>query len=146
MTRFWLTPIKSYSPLVLGADRMECKPLADLEVLRAQAQEKHPRLLPMYKASLLLSDDEDVCGSDLIELDLSDSEDVVFNGDPYHLSHCAEAFLDRLLGRQEVWDLVNAIEEEDSSDKLAPQAQWRQLWLQWLESGCDVILLREDGV
>ncbi|UKS30302.1 hypothetical protein LOZ80_15725 [Paenibacillus sp. HWE-109] len=144
MTRFWLTPIKSYSPLVLGADRMACTPFTDLEVLRAKAHEKHPRLLPMYKASLLLSDDEDVCGSDLVELDLSDAGDVVFNGNPYHLSHCAEAFLDRLLGRQEAWDLVKAI--EDSSDKLSPEAKWKQLWLQWLESGCDVILLREDGV
>ena len=103
MTRYWLTPIVGYSPLVLGADRLDCSPLTKLEAFRELANGRHPRLLSMFKASLLLSDDEEICGSELVELDLSHFEAIVFDGDPYHLSHCAEAFLDRLLKREEAW-------------------------------------------
>ncbi|NQX65436.1 hypothetical protein HQN90_04770 [Paenibacillus alba] len=144
MTRYWLTPILGYSPLVLGSERIHCTPLADLEAFRLIASRKHPRLLPLFKSGLLLSDDEDVCGSELVELDLSELEDIVFNGDPYHLSHCAEAFLDRLLTRQETWELVSSISEIDWDDQ-DHDVKWKQQWLRWLEAGFDVIMLREDG-
>ncbi|MDQ0921314.1 hypothetical protein [Paenibacillus sp. V4I5] len=142
MTRYWLTPITGYSPLVLGADRLDCSPLTKLEAFREMANGRHPRLLSMFKASLLLSDDEEICGSELVELDLTHSDDVVFDGDPFHLSHCAEAFLDRLLKREEALDLVSSL---DDSTLDAQQIIWKNQWLRWLELGCDVILLREDG-
>lgn len=142
MTRYWLTPIVGYSPLVLGADRLDCSPLTKLEAFRELANRRHSRLLSMFKASLLLSDDEEICGSELVELDLSHSEAIVFDGDPYHLSHCAEAFLDRLLKREEAWDFVSSF---DGKALDAQQIIWKNQWLRWLELGCDVILLREDG-
>jgi hypothetical protein len=142
MTRYWLTPIMGYSPLVLGADRLDCSPLANLEAFRELANGRHPRLLSMFKASLLLSDDEEICGSELIELDLAHSDAVVFNGDPFHLSHCAEAFLDRLLKRKEALELVSSLNDSALD---AQQIIWKNQWLRWLELGCDVILLREDG-
>jgi hypothetical protein len=144
MIRYWLTPIVSYSPLVLGADRIDCTPLTELEAFRGIANGRHPRLLSLFKSSLLLSDDEEICGSELVELDLSPSEDIVFNGNPFHLSHCAEAFLDRLLQRQEALNLVSSIDDSvlENHDQ---QIIWKKQWLRWLESGYDVILLREDG-
>lgn len=145
MTSYWLTPIESYSPLILGAERIHCVPLAALESFRELAGRMHPRLLPMFKASLLLSDDEELCGSDLVDLDLSQSEAIAFDGKPFHLSHCGEAFLDRLLSKEEVLKLVGTLELGDLEGDAVHLSMWRQEWLKWLESGCDVILLREDG-
>lgn len=142
MTRYWLTPIVNYSPFVLGADRMNCTPLKALESFRELANGRHPRLLAMFKSSLLLSDDEELCGSELVELDLELFESISFDGKPFHLSHCAEAFIDRLLTRKEALELVTSLPE---SDVVPEHSRWRQQWLRWLESGYDVILLREDG-
>lgn len=142
-TRYWLTPIMGYSPLVLGAHRLDCKPLPELEAFRELVKAKHPRLLLMFKSSLLFSDDEEICGSELAELDLSWSGDIVFDGDPFLLSHCAEAFLDRLEKRREVLNQVSSLVEDSILD--AQQTDWANQWLRWLESGYDVILLREDG-
>lgn len=142
MTRFWLTPIVSYTPLVLGADRINCTPLIAVDKFRELANGGHPRLLAMFKSSLLLSDDEDLCGSELVELDLGHSDAIRFDGNPFHLSHCAEAFLDRLLTRNEAVQLVLSLNEGDLN---AESIRWKNQWLRWLESGCDVILLREDG-
>ncbi|MZQ81864.1 hypothetical protein GQF01_06915 [Paenibacillus sp. 5J-6] len=142
MTRYWLTPIVNYSPIVLGADRMDCTPLKALESFRELANRRHPRLLAMFKASLLLSDDEELCGSELLELDFEQSEAISFDGKPFHLSHCAEAFLDRLLTRKEALELVSSLHECDADPD---QSSWKNQWLRWLESGYDVILLREDG-
>ncbi|OCT17125.1 hypothetical protein A8709_24380 [Paenibacillus pectinilyticus] len=144
MTRYWLTPIVSYSPLTLGAARMDIPAASDFEAFRQMAAHQHPRLLPMFKASLLLSDDEDVCGSELVELDLTLEEDLVFNGEPLHLSHCAEAFLDRLLTNQEAGLLLSVMEEEAGSLEGPPKG-WLKQWREWLEAGYDIVLLREDG-
>lgn len=144
MTRYWLTPILRYSPLVLGSERMICLPDADFEAFRQLAGNQHPRLLSMFKSSLLLSDEEDVCGSDLVEIDLTHESDIVFNGKPYHLSHCAEAFLDRLLNRREAMAMVKAMEKQCDADN-GMNDVWTKQWLQWLEAGYDIVLLREDG-
>ncbi|MBD0379149.1 hypothetical protein [Paenibacillus sedimenti] len=146
MTKYWLTPIIHKFPLQFGADRVCCEPLHELDSFREAAHKLHPRLLPMFKASLLLSDDEELCGSELIELDLSDVYEIVFDGRPYHLSHCAEAFLDRILNPQEVLQLVSTMDDNNSELSSDKQLLWKQLWLDWLKSGWDVILLREDGV
>lgn len=142
MTRYWLTPIVNYSPFVLGADRIDCTPLKALESFRELANRRHPRLLAMFKSSLLLSDDEELCGSELLELDFEQFEAISFDGKPFHLSHCAEAFFDRLLTRQEALELVSSLHECDADPD---QSSWKNQWLRWLESGYDVILLREDG-
>ena len=54
-----------------------------LEAFRELANGRHPRLLSMFKASLLLSDDEEICGSELVELDLAHFEAIVFDGNPF---------------------------------------------------------------
>ncbi|MDU0201647.1 hypothetical protein ACYEXS_02770 [Paenibacillus sp. MAH-36] len=141
MTRYWLTPIVNNSPLMFGADRINCTPLKALESFREMANGKHPRLLAMFKSSLLLSDDEELCGSELVELDLEQFKAISFDGEPFHLSHCAEAFLDRLLTRKEALELVSSLKCDVDSE----HSNWINQWLRWLESGYDVILLREDG-
>ncbi|WNR46414.1 hypothetical protein [Paenibacillus roseipurpureus] len=144
MTRYWFTPILGYAPLRLGAERF-CVPASEeLDAFRSAASQQHPRLLTLFKASLLLSDDEDLCGSDLVELDLTQSGDVVFDGSPLHLSHCAEAFMDRLLPVKEAVGLVKQLEASATADRSSHLA-WIKLWLGWLEAGYDVVLLREDG-
>ncbi|KRE90402.1 hypothetical protein ASG89_08895 [Paenibacillus sp. Soil766] len=144
MTRYWLTPILSYSPLVLGAERMSCMPDAEFESFRQLADRQHPRLLQMFKASLLLSDEEEICGSDLVELDLTQAGNLVFDGEPFHLSHCAEAFLDRLLTRQESKVLLMAMDEQRQASNRMYDV-WIKQWLDWLDTGYDIVLLREDG-
>lgn len=146
MTRYWLTPIVGYSPLVLGAERL-CLPAdEEFDDLRQMAGLQHPRLLPMFKLSLLLSDDEEICGSELVELDLTDDEDIRFDGEPFHLSHCAEAFMDRLLTRQEVKAHLLALQAQMQAGTTAGKLKaWMNQWLAWVEAGYDIVLLREDG-
>ncbi|MFD0692777.1 hypothetical protein ACFQZT_01590 [Paenibacillus sp. GCM10027628] len=146
MTRYWLTPIVNREPLRFGADRICCDPLEVLDHFRDTAHMLHPRLLPMFKSNLLLSDDEELCGSEFIELDLSEADDVVFDGNPYYLSHCAEAFLDRLLNVPEVLQMVSTMDLAYLEAPFDKQQLWKQQWMAWLKSGWDVILLREDGV
>ncbi|CAN7442160.1 hypothetical protein LJR153_002935 [Paenibacillus sp. LjRoot153] len=144
MTRYWITPILSYSPLMLGAERISCFPDEEFESFRQLAGHQHPRLLPMFKSSLLLSDEEEICGSDLVELDLTHDGNIVFNGEPFHLSHCAEAFLDRLLTRQESKALLMAMVEHREASQGMHEV-WINQWLKWIEAGYDIVLLREDG-
>jgi hypothetical protein len=148
MPRYWLTPIIDRFPLKLGSERLCCEPLNELEVFRERMQSLHPRLLPMFKASLLLSDDEEICGSDVLELQWSGENDLVFDGAPFHLSHCAEAFLDRLLSTKEAASmLILGTDEMLSSWEWSTiQLQWLYKWIGWLQQDREVVLLREDGV
>ncbi|MNI21359.1 hypothetical protein D3C73_748790 [compost metagenome] len=147
MTRYWLTPIIQKEPLVLGAERICCEPIHVLEPLREAFQDIHPRLLPMFKASLLLSDEEDLCGDDEAEVDWDSGADIHLDGSPLVLSHCAEAFLDRLLSAIEVKRLLVDFTINDS-DKAVNELQmlWIQYMNDWLNHGWEIILLREDGV
>ncbi|MEW9701648.1 hypothetical protein [Paenibacillus sp. SI8] len=144
MTRYWLTPIINKSPLCFGASRICCEPSLELNKLRDAAHQLHPRLLPMFKSSLLLSDDEEQCGSELVQLELGTPMDIVFDGEPLHLSHCASAFLDRMLDTFEACGLVASLDNSGNQSEL--HQLWMRSWLNWLEAGWDVILLREDGV
>ncbi|RTE07706.1 hypothetical protein [Paenibacillus whitsoniae] len=141
MNAYWFTPITHYEPLVLGAERLRLADDDALAALRTWAGARHPRLLPMFKASLLLSDDEDFCGLDDAEFVLSAEGAIVFDGKPFHLSHCAEAFLDRLLTRPEVLELLAA-----ANDWPKEHEELVQLWRQWVEAGFDLVLFREDGM
>lgn len=144
MNRYWLTPIICREPVIFGADRLCCEPPGEADALREEAHALHPRLLPMFKASLLLSDDEELCGSELVEADLAAPGVLAFDGNPLHISYCAEAFLDRLLAPGVSKDLVRELKGGAGglSDR---QLLWKRQWLEWLENGFEVILLREDG-
>jgi hypothetical protein len=147
MSRYWLTPVLSRLPLKLGSDRISCEATADLDAFRAKLHRVHPWLLPMFKTSLLLSDDDEVCGSTTTEIKLSDVQELVFDGEPLYLSHCAEAFFDRLLGAEKIASLLNFdVKSNPNSDWTPVQLYWLGYISKWLQEGQEVILLREDGV
>lgn len=147
MAHFWLTPVISREPLTLGAERMKCIPVTELALFRQVMDTVHPWLLPLFKANLLLSDGiEDSCGAEGEELNLflADARDIVFDTNPYVLSHCAGNFLERLLRIEQTKQglrEVEAINQELWTDS-------QQLWLEqmhiWLASGKEVIIIREE--
>jgi hypothetical protein len=142
---YWLTPIVESEPLRLGSGRIACQPMQELEALRSELNRIHPRLLPMFKASLLLSDDEESCGSDA-EVHWLSGEDLVFDGKPLMLSHCAEAFMDHVLSSKEALGLLEkAIGSMPFACSLS-QEHWVETCKDWLSQKWQVILFREDAV
>jgi hypothetical protein len=144
MSRYWMTPILNRLPLKLGADRISSEATAELDAFRAKLHRLNPWLLPMFKASLLLSDDDEACGSTTTKIEWSHARELVFDGEPFHLSHCAEAFFDRLLGAEKVYSLLSF--EAERRDWTPTQLNWLEHMSYWLREGQEVILLREDGV
>jgi hypothetical protein len=147
MAHFWLTPLISKDPLILGADRLKCLPLAELTLFRQAMDAVHPWLLPIFKANLLLNDGlDDNCGIDGEELTLSlaEAEDIVFDGSPYILSHCADNFLERLL---KIEQSQRGLQEAGAANKkLWTKAQllWLEFMSKWLDAQKEVILIREE--
>jgi hypothetical protein len=147
MSRYWLTPVLGRLPLKLGSDRISCEASADLDAFRAKLHHVHPWLLPMFKTSLLLSEDDEVCGSTTTEIEWSHAHELVFDGQPFDLSHCAEAFFDRLLGAEKAASLLNDdVRANPYGDWTPVQLNWLGHISKWLHEGREVILLREDGV
>jgi hypothetical protein len=147
MAHFWLTPVVNKEPLILGAERLKCSPVAELTLFRQAMDAVHPWLLPLFKANLLLSDGlDDSCGMDGDELTLSlaEAEDIVFDGKPYLLSHCADHFLERLLKIEHTQ--LGLVEAGAANKALWTASQ--QLWLEhmskWLAAGKEVIIIREE--
>lgn len=145
MVTYWLTPVVDSNPLRFGADRVACEPIQELEALRAELNRIHPRLLPMFKASLLLSDDDESCGTD-VELHWRSGEDLIFDGGPLVLSHCAEAFMDHVLSSQEALRLLKEAAGRIPFAFSRTQEHWIETCNDWLRLGWQVILFREDGV
>jgi hypothetical protein len=144
MARFWLTPVTAWSPLMFGEQRILCEDQAAFHDWRQSLYAVNPRLLPLFKAGLLLSDGEEddealSCGIDDELIDWASGKAIVFDGQPLHLSHCGEAFLDRLLQPKDALALlVNAnIEVQDQI--------WSPLFTEWLLQGWSVIVLKEEA-
>lgn len=141
MTVYWLTPLLNRDPFTMGSERIQCHP-ADLESFRSKLSSVyHPRLLMLFKASILVSDEEDICGDyGFHELELNVLGDIVFD-ESLPLSHCAVAFLDRLLTLEETRLLV-----QDVSSDLWEEHElvWIRAMRHWNEQGYDVIIVKED--
>jgi hypothetical protein len=147
MAHFWLTPLISKEPLILGAARIKCLPVAELNAFRQTLDAIHSWLLPLFKANLLLGDDlDDACGIDDEELTLSlaEAEDIVFDGQPYVLSHCADNFLERLLTVEQT--KRGLIEAGSGNNELWTPAQqeWLRYMAEWLAAHQEVIIVREE--
>jgi hypothetical protein len=119
--------------------------MQELEALRSELNLTHPRLLPMFKASLLLSEDEESCGSDA-ELHWLSGEELIFDGRPLMLSHCAEAFMDHVLSSKEALNLLEKAVGSMSFTCSLIQEHWVEICKDWLSQGWQVILFREDVV
>ncbi|WP_248926630.1 hypothetical protein [Paenibacillus hamazuiensis] len=147
MPAYWLTPVRATSAGVLfGKERTVLEPSREAELFRQKLHEVHPRLLPMFKANLLLSDEAILqCGVDELPFELGNGEDICFAEveAALKLSHCAEAFMDRLLAASEGEMLCRRALEPDTW--VNPLGEWLGLMLGWFEAGFQVILLREDG-
>ncbi|ALS21343.1 MULTISPECIES: hypothetical protein [Paenibacillus] len=151
MAKFWLMPVQwdgSYA--VLGEERLLLEPeqarIRFVEALRPV----HPRLLLSFKAELLLADEAlEACGTDALPFDLGQGQPIRLaageqkgqepeQGEDYPLSHCAEAYFNRLMTPQEALSLLS---QTDAGKEAEP---WLETMRQWLEQGRFVILLRED--
>lgn len=144
MANFWLTPVTCENKLVLGAERILCAPLFDLHAFRERLSAINVRVLPMFKANLLPDDDDEFCGSDEGLPELDSGLELTFDGNPLRLSHCAEAFFDRLPGASECLAWMKQIDIENDSGLTQIEREWLRKMIGWLESGYQVILLRED--
>ncbi|WP_166243771.1 hypothetical protein [Paenibacillus turpanensis] len=139
MAGYWCIPIKTLHPVVFSAMRIFMAG-EEAESFRMRLQQLHPRMLLSFKASLLLDYDDGACGGEDIDLDFEQTRDIVFDGNPLALSHCAEAFFDRLLAPAEAMLLLNQAMKEEW---LPIQKQWLEQVLTWYESGYEVVLLKE---
>ncbi|WP_199618831.1 hypothetical protein [Paenibacillus alkalitolerans] len=146
MTVYWLTPVTALSPATLGAERIKLNG-EDAETFRRAMHAIHPRLLLSFKSALLLSDEEDVCGAqgDEDSLDLESEGPIVFDGGSRQLSHCAEAFLDRLPDPAEAAALVRAAEPALKIELQRPPFDcWLEAAALWWSQGYRVMLLKEE--
>ena len=141
-TSYWLMPIVHNDPLTLGRERISLQVTDKIASFRIKLSAIHPRLLPMFKANLLLSDDPDVCGSvDIPDLQLNEhhNRDIVLQSPTLPISHCAEAFFDRLLSPNEAVKLLEA----DSHSWTSEEGHLISVMLNWYRNGHAVFLLAE---
>ncbi|WP_409341284.1 hypothetical protein [Paenibacillus sp. MBLB4367] len=153
MANFWLTPVTNDDKLIVRAERLLCAPLFELNAFRERLSAVHARLLLLFKANLLPGDDdEDACGTEDAFIPLDGGLDIAFDGDPLELSHCAQAFFDRLPSARECLQWLEqcpgvgdgaAVNRNDAG--WSPiQLEWLKAMIAWLQSGYQVILLREE--
>ncbi|KPV61191.1 hypothetical protein QJ48_01295 [Paenibacillus sp. A3] len=152
MSDFWLVPLSwDGETALLGGDRFLLEP-ENLRMRFLEAMGRiHPRLLMMFKAHLLPEDESgEVCGTEELPFALAQSGDIrlstaaehsesvaVTDAPPtWHLSHCAEAYLNRVLTAREAAGLLRQAEAEPE--------RWLSAMRTWTATGRQVILLRED--
>ncbi|SCW48682.1 hypothetical protein SAMN04487970_100972 [Paenibacillus tianmuensis] len=154
MSDFWLVPLSwDGETALLGGERLRLEP-ADLRMRFLEAMGRiHPRLLMMFKAHLLPEDESgEVCGTEELPFALAQSGDIRLSAaaEPsetmavtdalptWRLSHCAEAYLNRMLTAREAAGLLRQVEAEPEAER------WLNAMRTWTASGRQVILLRED--
>jgi hypothetical protein len=153
MPKIWLVPLTTTSPVTIGADRIALHEVPEWETFRQALQAIHPRLLPLFKAHLLPAADEDglVCGADEEEsFALDGMGDIVFAGaegqGALRLSHCAEAFLERLLPPEEALRLAEeagAALRLDEAEQPSLLREWMEMLLVWWRQGRSAVVLAE---
>lgn len=149
MPVYWLTPVESLDPLVLGAGRVAVPGDAEWQRFRERlALRFHPRLLPMVKAAILPSDPEEdgtgaACGWGEFPR-LSEPGPVVFDGSRYGLSECGRAFMDRLPASAEqsaAWGKALA----EGPEAWEPgERTWLALMFGWARAGHITMLVKEE--
>jgi hypothetical protein len=139
MAMNWLVPIVQETPLTFGAMRFPLNGLSAAEFLQ-KLSTVHPRCLMSFKAHLLLSDDsEEVCGGSELAIDWAGHQDITMEG-TLVLSHCAEAFFDRI---SEATEILVHIDKLMMLDWDQTQFIWLKQMQQWLMNGYRIIVIRE---
>lgn len=150
MAAYWLIPVQwNGDCALLGEDRLLLEPEeARIQFMEA-FQTVHPRLLLSFKAELLLGDEAlEACGTESLPFDLGQGQAIrLTTGEPqqeqpdqagYLLSHCGEAYFNRLMTPQEASTLMpKVIPGKDTQ-------RWVEAVREWLAQGRHVILLRGD--
>jgi hypothetical protein len=149
LSKLWLTPVlveEEKQRTTLLDERFELQPAEAANRFLALVKSVHPRLLVTFKANLLLSEDSELaCGIDELPFELGSGEPVIFGQEPLMLSHCAQAYMDRLPSFKEMDEWLGraaagtALIPEDSIER-----QWINMVLSWHQLGYAVILLREE--
>ncbi|WP_426447754.1 hypothetical protein ACP26L_26125 [Paenibacillus sp. S-38] len=144
MAGYWLVPLETGGNSVeLGGDRILLEPeerrIAFMDTLKAL----HPRLSLTFKSHLLPGEEEaQACGLDAAEFLLSGGKGIALHypgsapADGWTLSHCAEAYLDRLLPPAEIKAHLDAAGETGE--------EWIRIMRSWVNAGRGIILLREE--
>jgi hypothetical protein len=150
MSRLWLTPVQmedSGSDITLLADRVELQPAEAAERFLSLMKSVHPRFLVAFKANLLLSEDYELaCGIDELPFELDEQEPIIFGPDALELSHCAQAYMDRLPAAAEMEDWLAS-----AAGRLAELSEddtvraWLKLMQDWHRQGCVITLLKEEA-
>jgi hypothetical protein len=146
MSVYWLTPVTGLSPATLGGERIMIAG-ENAEAFRSMMYKIHPRLLLTFKSALLVSGDGDKCGPDGGEADihLKPPGPVVFDGSSLVLSHCGEAFLERLPDPEEAVARLHAADPALRSGlEQPPYGDWLNYAVQWWSLGYRVMLLKEE--
>lgn len=145
MATYWLTPVVSTKPVVLGDERLRCPDSGDLTGFRDLLSNCHPRLLMMVKADSLVADDktEAACGSPSQGAwSLADGRHIAFDGSPHALSSCGQAFFRRVPSPREASDWLR---ELPSVQRLTVrQREWLAWMEHWLENGYGFVLIKEE--
>jgi hypothetical protein len=144
MSTYWLAPLTSEEPFTFGEQRIRCAgPQFEAFRLKLQAA-ANPRFLLAFKADLLLEmeGDADVCGpgGDGLSEQFAGSAAIRFDDTSgFHLSHCAEAFLQRLpLPREwRSWFAEQSLAWDEQ------ERQWLQPLQQWADRNWTVVLIKE---
>lgn len=142
ITIYWMIPIVHNDPLTLGRERISLQVTEATASFRHKITALHPRLLPMFKANLLLSDDPDLCGGiDIPDLQLMEyhNHDIILQAPALPISHCAEAFFDRLLKPDEAVRILESTSQSWSSE----EEHTISVMLSWYRNGYTVFLLAE---
>jgi hypothetical protein len=144
MSVYWLAPLTSRDPLVIGGQRQKCSG-EPFESFRLKVQRlSSSRHLMMFKSDLLLSDEEDLCGDDgAAGLSFNESGDITFSADRLPISHCAEAFFDRLPDARE-WRATLQLLADSNQQWSELERVWLHLLTTWTDSEYIIVLLRED--
>ncbi|NOU95433.1 hypothetical protein GC093_19700 [Paenibacillus sp. LMG 31456] len=150
MSSLWLTPIvidEQEQVITLLTDRMELRPVEKADRFLAWLKSVHPRLIVSFKANLMLSDESELaCGIDDLPFELSSDEPVVFGQGRLELSHCAQAYLDRLPSNKEMDEWLNsaAVKVVDATEDDIIHL-WVNTMLRWHKQGYAIALLKEEN-
>jgi hypothetical protein len=149
MSRLWLTPVHindNEQTVTFLTDRLVLQPANAAECFLDIAKAIHPRMLLAFKSNLLLSEESELaCGVDELPFVLDGDGIIIFGQGSLELSHCAQAYLDRLPSSREMGEwLLRAAAKANGEPQGDPIRLWFEKMLEWHKQGYAVILLKED--
>jgi len=139
---YTLVPIIRLEPLTLGADHIALDDAAG-EAWKKSLQAIHPRWLPQLKESALLAEEDSAfCVAGGV-FDYQRGQELVFDGEEFTLSHCAEHFVNFLMEPDQCLQLV--AEHRDllaNHNGTAEQQAHLATLCSWWEQGYRVMFLQ----